>query len=122
MLTSLADAAQKYSSGGVKTHDTFKYGRFSVRMRASTKKGTISSFFTYWEGRKSPSKSGWNEIDIEIIPSMKDPFGTNIHSNGSTNLGYIDDFNPYTAWNDYEIEWKPDSIAWKINGEQVRKV
>ena len=85
-------------------------------MKASNKKGTISSFFTYWEGRNGGSKSGWNEIDIEIIPSMTDPFGTNIHSNGSTNLGYIDDFKPRTDWHDYEIEWKPNSIAWKIDG------
>ena len=104
MLASLADAAQKYSSGGVKTHDTFTYGRFSVRMRASTKKGTISSFFTYWEGKQGQSKSDQNEINIEIIPFMTDPFATNINSNGSTNLDYIDGLKPYSIWNDYEIE------------------
>ena len=53
---------------------------------------------------------------------MTDPFATNINSNGSTNLDYIDGLKPYSTWNDYEIEWKPYSIALRINGEQVCKV
>ena len=80
LLASYADATQKYKSGGIKTFDSYTYGRFSVRMKASSKKGTISSFFTYWPG---PSE-GWNEIDIEICASMTNPFSTNIISANQT--------------------------------------
>ena len=83
MLASIAEATTKYKSGGVKTYDTYKYGKFSVSMKAARQKGTISSFFTYWEG-PNWNKSGWNELDVEICPSMTNPFSTNIISGGQT--------------------------------------
>ena len=91
-------------------------------MKACTKRGTVSTFFTYWEG-PGWSKWGWNEIDIEIVPSMSEPVSTNIISQNQTmDQHYVEDFKPWSTWNDYVIEWKPDYIAWEINGVQVRKV
>ena len=69
-----------YASGEVKTYETYTYGKFSTRMQASGKNGTVSSFFTYWNG-PNWYYGGWNEIDVEVVPSISaNPFSTNIIS------------------------------------------
>ena len=67
LLTSTL-ASVPYRSGEVKTWETFQYGRFETRMLASTAPGTVSSFFTYFDG-PNWSEAEWNEIDVEITPS-----------------------------------------------------
>lgn len=52
------------------TYERFTYGKFVTRMRAPEAKGTISSFFTYWDG-PAFTPSGWNEIKFEIAPSVE---------------------------------------------------
>ena len=67
-----------YRSGEVRTWETFTYGRFSVRMQGSGKQGTVGSFFTYWTG-PDWTQEGWNEIDVELVPSIiDDPMSMNI--------------------------------------------
>ena len=47
-------------------------------MKAPGKKGTVSSFFTYWNGPDF-FPGGWNELDIEIVPSVENnPFSMNV--------------------------------------------
>ena len=47
-------------------------------MRAPDQKGTVSAFFTYWDG-PGFFPGGWNELDIEIAPSMgEDPLSLNV--------------------------------------------
>ena len=71
-------ASANYRSGEVKTKEKFTYGRFTVRIQGSGKKGTVGSFFTYWNG-PGWSQQGWNEIDVELVPSVENnPFSTNI--------------------------------------------
>ena len=38
-------------------------------MKAPDRKGTVASLFTYWDGPNF-SPTGWNELDIEIVPSI----------------------------------------------------
>ena len=83
MLASMAFAADSndaalFKSGSVSTYDKFNYGKFVTRMKAPNKKGTVSSFFTYWDGPDfTPTE--WNEMDIEIVPSVShNPFSMNI--------------------------------------------
>ena len=76
-----ANDLRRYISGEVKTHERYQYGKFRTRMQGSGKKGTVSAFFTYWEGteNKKWSKAEWNEIDVELVPSIEaNPFATNI--------------------------------------------
>ena len=76
LLASMVSA--NYRSGEVKTYETFTYGRFTVRLQGADKFGTVGSFFTYWTG-PNWSQEGWNEIDVEIVPSMTaHPFSANI--------------------------------------------
>ena len=77
-VLALASMASAYKSGEVATYETFTYGRFTARIQGDGKPGTVTSFFTYWHG-PNWSQEGWNEIDVEIVPSIYgNPFSTNI--------------------------------------------
>ena len=76
---------RRYVSGEIKTKERFQYGKFRTRMQGSGKKGTVSAFFTYWEKTDTLpwTKARWNEIDIELVPSLEQhPFHTNIIYSG----------------------------------------
>ncbi len=76
-FASVAEAA-RYKSGAVTGYEKFTYGKFITRMKAPNKKGTVSSFFTYWNGPDF-YPGGWNEMDVEIVPSVSEnPFSMNI--------------------------------------------
>mmetsp|Transcript_16074 Transcript_16074/g.20379 ORF Transcript_16074/g.20379 Transcript_16074/m.20379 type:complete len:91 (+) Transcript_16074:1-273(+) len=81
VLASLASAELKqFRSGSISTSEAFQFGRFVARMRAPTKMGTVSAFFTYWTGAGGEPDSSWaglegtdmewNEIDFEVVPSL----------------------------------------------------
>lgn len=95
-------------------------------MKAPDKKGTVSSFFTYWDGPDfTPSQ--WNELDIEIVPSVaQNPFSMNvIYGDGhdkSESHKYAHGFNPHEDWHTYAMEWTPDYISWSIDGHEVRHI
>ena len=69
------------------------------------------------------SVSEWEEIDIELVPSKEaNPFFTNlIYRNHAMDGEYHPNFDPGNNWHDYEIEWKPSYIAWKLDGVEVRR-
>ena len=78
LLTAAVAAQANFRSGSVSTYEKFKYGKFVTRMKAPDEKGTVASFFLYWDGPNfDPLK--WNELDMEIVPSVEEnPFSMNI--------------------------------------------
>ena len=78
-LILLTIEAKRCLSGELRTIETFQYGKFKTRMQSSDQMGTTSSFFLYWNG-PNWTKEGWNEIDIEIVPTQQNPFSTNTFS------------------------------------------
>ncbi len=50
MLAAFQVAQGNVRSGSVSSFERFKYGKFVTRMRTPDKKGTVASFFTYWDG------------------------------------------------------------------------
>ena len=99
------------------------FGKFVIHMKMVSLPGVVSSFFTYdnesWQGEGRP----WREIDFETIGSHPDLLQTNlitgtasdrVHSEKTTAVKDIESFHTYT------LEWTPDSIVWKVNGETVR--
>merc|ERR1712147_325747 len=80
-------AMANYYSGEVKTNETYLYGKFRTSMKAGNHNGTVASFFTYWDG-PNWSVGEWNEIDVEIVPSVQgwgqSPFSTNIIYGGGS--------------------------------------
>jgi len=101
-----------------------KYGKIEVRMMAAKGSGILSTFFTWKEDSEKPSVF-WEEIDVEVFGKNNatiwqsniitgfDPRQTSeeVH-NQQESLG--DDFHTYC------VEWTPNYVAWKIDGELVR--
>ena len=50
LLAVIGVAQANFRSGSVSTYEKFKYGKFVTRMKAPDRKGTVASFFTYWDG------------------------------------------------------------------------
>jgi beta-glucanase (GH16 family) len=69
IILSTAIASTDYISGEIKTKKAYTYGKFITRMQEPDMYGTVSSFFTSWIG-PNWYDGGWNEIDVEIVPSM----------------------------------------------------
>ena len=118
--------ATRFKSGAVTGYEKFTYGKFITRMKAPNKKGTVSSFFTYWNGPNF-YPGGWNELDVEIVPSVdKNPFSMNIiYGDGVSkheSHDYARGFDPADDWHIYEMSWTPDYIAWAIDNKEVRRV
>lgn len=118
----LSGAVQPYRGAEQKTWETFTYGRFEVRMLASPAKGTASTFFTFWDGPNWSEKQ-WNEIDMEVIPSVTfNGFNKNlIYGNGNAKLMEegINNGIDMTQWHTYVIEWKPTSVTWFVDGKMI---
>jgi len=88
--------------------------------------GTVASFFTFWRGDENGngwSWEEWNEIDVELVPSIDGyPFNTNlIYENHSHDGQGIPNFDPREEWHTYAIEWTPQYIAWFLDGVEVRR-
>ena len=62
------NGSKPWRSGEIATRETYKYGKFIARIKGDDKKGTVSSFFTYWKG-PGWNRGGWSEIDVELVPS-----------------------------------------------------
>ena len=121
-----AAEAMRYKSGAVTGYEKFTYGKFITRMKAPNKKGTVSSFFTYWNGPDF-YPGGWNELDVEIVPSVSQtPFSMNIiYGDGQAKhetQEYDRSFDPKDEWHIYEMAWTPDFVSWSIDNKEVRRV
>lgn len=104
------------------TRDEYLYGRFVVRMKATTPSGVVTSFFLYhygWDDSKNRFDN--NEIDIEFAGRTdqvhytlhwKDPQGDSKSTSVIKPLAFdaADDFH---LW---EIEWTPTHVAYYIDG------
>lgn len=126
LISVVGVASANYKSGSVSTYEKFNYGKFITRMKTPDKKGTVSSFFTYWDG-PGFYQGGWNELDVEIVPSVEsNPMSMNIiYGDGHNKLeshDYAHDFQPSTDWHTYEMSWTPDYISWAIDGMEIRHV
>lgn len=107
-----------YKAGEYRTNDNYSYGYFEVRMKASNKEGTVSSFFTY----TGPSEGNpWDEVDIEILGKDPTKMQTNYFTNGvghhetTIELG----FDASEDFHVYGFEWRADYIKWYVDGQLV---
>ena len=126
IVAAVSVAEATYRSGSVSSYEKFTYGKFVTRMKAPDKMGTVSSFFTYWDGPDfKPAE--WNELDIEIVPSVEhNPMSMNVifgdgHDKKESHQ-YAQGFNPKDEWHTYTMEWTPEYIAWSIDGHEVRHI
>ncbi|MGC9513071.1 MAG: family 16 glycosylhydrolase, partial [Fidelibacterota bacterium] len=121
LLPGLLWAGDLYRGAELRTHDSYKYGRFEVHYKAAGSSGITSTFFTYYDGPDSYSR--WNELDIEIMGRYTQDIQFNTITPGQVNhvSHYQLSFNPYNAFHTYAIEWTPDYVAWFVDGIMTYK-
>ena len=122
----IGQAQEHFRSGSVSTYEKFRYGKFVTRMKAPDRKGTVASFFTYWDGPNFDPR-GWNELDMEIVPSVEgNPFSMNvIYGDGKDKVeshDYAHRFDPHDDWHVYEMEWTPHYVSWSVDGHEMRHI
>ena len=118
--------AKPYRGGELRTINTYRYGRYEVRMKSTLGSGVVSSFFTYrdfWSEGLTGSQH-WNEIDLEWLGNHDDKVQTNlIIQNGWDLPDLINlDFNPHEDFHTYAIEWTPDYVAFFVDEQMIRWV
>ena len=118
--------ANPYRGGELRTYESYRYGRYEVRMKSALGSGVVSSFFTYrdyWAEGLSGSEH-WNEIDLEWLGNHDDKVQTNlIIQNGWDLPDLINlDFNPHQDFHTYAIEWTPDYVAFFVDDQMIRWV
>ena len=124
LLLVVGVAQANFKSGAVSTHEKFTYGKFRAHVKSPAKHGTVASFYTYWDG-PGFYPGGWNEIDMNLVPSADQPISTNvIYGDGHVKtedhaLRGADNFNE-SNWHTYEIEWTPTYIAFNVDGREIR--
>ena len=86
LIAVIGVAEANYKSGSVSTREKFTYGKFITRMKTPDQKGTVASFYTYWDG-PGFYPGGWNEIDMNVVPSAENPLSTNaIYGDGHNKI------------------------------------
>ena len=111
--------AKNYKGAEYRTIESFLYGRFEVRYKASPGSGQTSTFFTYND--INPNEQ-WNEIDIEILGRYADDvqFNTITPRQGNNHVRHqFVRFDPSLDFHTYTIEWTPDYVAWFIDSVEV---
>ena len=119
-------ALADFKSGSVATYEKYTYGKFVSKMKNPNKDGTVASFYTYWDG-PGFYPGGWNEIDMNVVPSVKDtPMSTNvIYGDGHNkieNHKYADRAVADNDWHTYAMEWTPEYISFSVDGRRVRRI
>lgn len=113
-------AAKNYKGAELRTRESFLYGRFEARYKASAGDGHVSTFFTY---NDIDPTANWNEIDIEIHGRYTDDVQvTTITPRQMIHLRHQwVPFNTHVDFHVYAFEWTPDYVAWFVDGEEVHR-
>ncbi len=115
-----------YKAGEIFSLTSYQYGKVEFRMRAAKASGVISNFFFYKNGSEQADVF-WEEIDIEVFGKQgSNSWQSNLITGGigepilrsegihTEVSGLADEYHTYT------LEWKPNSVLWKIDGITVR--
>lgn len=93
------------------------YGKVSAKLKTSRGKGVVTAFILLSDVK--------DEIDFEFVGVDLNTAQSNYYFQGipdythSKNLTVEDTFDDYHT---YEIDWKPDTLTWSIDGETQRTV
>jgi GR25 family glycosyltransferase involved in LPS biosynthesis len=113
-----------YRSGAFKAVKSFTYGRFEVEIKAAAGSGLVTGFFLH---RDTPRQ----EIDIELAGDDPRRILVNVYFNpgdDGTAMGFGYRGSPYRVdlgfdasadFHRYAIDWRPDRVAWLVDGEVV---
>lgn len=126
-FTSVAVQAKPYKAAEIYSKQTYKYGRYEMRMRVAKGSGVLSTFFTYKNGSEQAGVF-WEEIDIEIFGKNNATqwqsnviIGTNRPTTKTEGL-HTTSFSMGDGYHTYVLEWTPSYIAWFVDGSEVRRI
>lgn len=114
--TTRSSRGHDWLTGELSSKQTYGYGRYEVVMKAARGSGLVSAFFTYtgpYFGQPH------DEIDIEFLGKDTRRVELNMFKNGVASASEVIRL-PFDAAEDYHlyvIEWRPDRVAWYIDGE-----
>lgn len=119
--------AKDYKSGEAISHQRFGFGAFEARIWGARGPGVISTFFLWKPGSELPWIP-WEEIDFELGP-RNGHYQTQIMTPGipgetertEHNIYHNLPVAPWSAYHTYRIEWTPESIAFFVDGHEVRR-
>ncbi len=126
LVTAQDDKLYKGAELYTKGDNTYLYGKIEVRMQAAKGSGILSSFYTFTDTAKDGSEI-WEEVDLEIFgKNDAKSFQSNIVTDtpGAPNVEEVFDTGISLSENyhTYTVEWKPNSVTWKIDGVLVREL
>ncbi|MCP1169281.1 family 16 glycosylhydrolase [Limimaricola litoreus] len=107
-----------FTGAEIQSRDSFGYGSFEVRMRASGESGTVSAFFLYTG--EFFGADAHNEIDFEFLGNNPSQVSINYYYGDDKLANYIEEdinlgFDASAAFHDYRIDWMPDAIRWFVD-------
>lgn len=117
-------SVRDYTSAALSTRDRYRYGRFAADLMPAKVSGLVTGMFLH---RNSPRQ----EIDVEFVGNDTTKLLVNIYFNPGdegTRLEYgyrgtpelIElGFDAADAFHRYEIDWTPESVRWRVDGELV---
>ena len=117
-------------SSAIETKQTFLYGRWEARLKASSVPGVLNSFYTIdWDNKSTeePRDGTKQEIDIEFLTYK---FGENkgevhfaVHAQGlksfNTNPDIELDFDPSKDFHIWGFDITPEQIEWFVDGKTL---
>ncbi len=115
---------REFTSAAIASQHSYLYGSFSAELRPSNVSGLITGLFLHRNGPRQ-------EIDIEFLGKDTTKMLVNVYFNPGpvgTKLEYgyrgtptlIDlGFDAADDFHRYEIEWRPNSICWKVDEKVV---
>lgn len=114
LTITLNEKEGKYVGAEYRSVEKYSYGFYSVKMKAASAPGVISSFFTY-TGRP------WDEIDIEFLGDDTTRVQFNYYTRGVGGHEYVYDlgFDASEGFHEYAFDWQEDSITWYVDGRAV---
>jgi beta-glucanase (GH16 family) len=110
-----------FTSGEYRTLKVFGYGRYQVRMKVPRGSGIVSSFFVY----TGPSEgTPHDEIDMEFLgrDTTKVQFNYWTNGKGGNEKMHKLGFDAAADFHEYGFEWRPDYIAWFVDGVEVHRL
>ncbi|KAI5813656.1 cell wall glucanase [Pyronema omphalodes] len=106
-----------WSSGTVlsSTHYVW-YGNIKATMKTSRGAGVITAFILMSNMK--------DEVDFEWVGVRLGTTETNYYFNGIENWNngekYTGSYDSFAEWHTYEIDWTPDTLTWKMDGNTIR--
>ncbi len=107
-------------TGEISSKSKFGYGRYEVVMKPAKGAGLVSAFFTYTGPYFGEPH---DEIDIEFLGKDTRRVELNMFKDGVAGASKTVRL-PFDASEDfhlYAIEWRPDRVAWFVDGELIHE-